>query len=112
MPDVSTLFQNGVAIMMGEHVCLAEEGRPGSIKMYIGTGDSHKDMRTNELRDIKIVNKDHPITQGIETDADGFVQAFRDPYPSEGLFNGWIDSEPKQIVANEGLYDNRVCPGR
>ncbi|MBI1390208.1 MAG: hypothetical protein GC154_17345 [bacterium] len=111
VPSTAELFAKGVPIMMGEHVCLAQEGRPGDIKMYIGGGEAHKDLRTNEIRQIKIVNKDHPITQGIQTDAEGWVQVFHDPYPGEGLFNGWLDTAPKQIIAKEGLYENRIALG-
>ena len=112
VPDVAPLFEKGIPIMMGEHVCLAERtDRPGSIKMYMGN-DSHTDLRTSDIRMIKIVNKEHPITQGIETDADGWVQVFRDPYPNEGVFEGWVGTEPGQIVAMGGLYENRVCLGQ
>lgn len=96
---------------MGEHVCLAEEARRGSIKMYRGTGTGHGEARTNQIRSIKIVKKDHPITQGIPTDAEGWVQVFRDPFPNEGVFNGWIPSDPAQIIPNEGLYENRIALG-
>ncbi len=109
VPAVSTLFEKGTAIMMGEHVCLAEEDKPGSIKMYVGTSEAHKDLRTNEIRKVKIVNKDHPITQGIATDADGMVQVFHDPYTNEGLFTAWFNSSPKQIIAKDGLYENRIA---
>ncbi len=112
VPDVGPLFEKGIPIMMGEHVCLAERSdRPGSIKMYLGD-DSHTDLRTTEIRRIRIVNNDHPITQGIETDADGWVQVFRDPAPGEGVFEGWVDTQPKQIIPRGGLYDNRVCLGQ
>ncbi|HPP00341.1 MAG TPA: hypothetical protein PLX83_07055 [bacterium] len=111
VPDVQPLFQQEIPIMMGEHVCLAEEGRPGSIKMYQGTSTGHGELRNNEIRQIKIVNKEHPITQGIATDAEGFVQVFRDPYPSEGLFTGWFNTVPKQIIARDGLYENRLALG-
>ncbi len=107
VPDVSQLFELNIPIVMGEHVCLAQEDKPGSIKMY--QNGAHTDFRTTDIRMIRIVNTDHPITQGIETDADGFVQVFRDPFPNEGVFNGWMSTQPQKIVANEGLYDNRVC---
>lgn len=111
VPDVQPLFQQEIPIMMGEHVCLAEEGRPGSIKMYKGTSTGHGELENSEIRKIKIVNKDHPITQGIATDAEGFVQVFRDPFPSEGLFTGWFNTVPKQIIAKDGLYENRIPLG-
>lgn len=111
VPSVSTLFEKGIGIMMGEHVCIAQEDKPGSIKMYEGTSEAHKDLRTSDIRKIKIVNKEHPITQGIETDADGFIQVFHDPYPNEGVFTGWFNSSPKQIVAKDGLYENRLTLG-
>jgi len=112
VPDVSPLFDKGIAMMMGEHVCLAErEDRPGSISMYIGN-DSHTDLRTTDIRRIRIVDKNHPITKGIETDAEGYVQVFRDPTPSEGVFDGWLNTEPEKIVPMTGLYENRVCLGQ
>ena len=111
VPDVKELFNKGIAILMGEHVCLAQEDKPGSIKMYKGTADAHKDFLNNEIRKIKIVNKDHPITRGIKTDADGWVQVFRDPFPNEGLFKDWVKTDPKDTVANEGLYQNRLALG-
>lgn len=112
VPDVAPLFEAGIPIMMGEHVTLAErEDRRGSIKMYKGN-DSHTDLRTPDIRRIRIVNREHPITQGIETDADGFVQVFRDPFPNEGVFEGWLDTNPGNHVAMGGLYENRVCLGQ
>lgn len=111
VPSTQTLFDKGIGIMMGEHVCLAQEDKPGSIKMYEGTSAAHKDLRNFDIRKIQIVNKDHPITKGIETDADGFVQVFRDPYPAEGVFSAWFNTSPKQIVAKDGLYENRVALG-
>lgn len=111
VPDVQPLFQQAIPIMMGEHVCLAEEAKPGSIKMYKGAGTGHGELENSDIRKIQIVNKDHPITQGIATDAEGFVQVFRDPYPAEGLFTGWFNSVPKQIIARDGLYENRLALG-
>lgn len=111
VPDVAPLFAKGIPIMMGEHVCLAEEVKPGSIKMYMGTSEAHKDLLSNDLRKVKLVNKDHPITKGIKTDAEGWVQIFRDPFPNEGFFKAWEATTPKDNVALEGLYQNRVALG-
>jgi len=110
VPAVQTLFTKGIGIVMGEHVCIAEEAKPGSIKMYKGTSTGHGELLNNQIRKIKIVNKDHPITQGITTDAEGYVQVFRDPYPSEGLFTKWLNTSPKQIIP-DGLYQNRIALG-
>jgi hypothetical protein len=108
VPDVNPIFEKKIPMLMGEHVCLAQEAKPGSIKMYKGAAEGHKDFRDNAIRKIKIVNKDHPITKGIPTDADGFVQVFRDPFPNEGLFTKWLD---KGSFVADGLYENRVALG-
>lgn len=111
VPDVLPLFDAGTAIMMGEHVCLASRtDRQGSFKMYKASG--HGELRNFDIRRIRIVNKNHPITQGIETDAEGYVQVFRDPDPTEGVWEGWQATTPANTVAISGLYENRLALGQ
>ena len=83
----------GVPAMMGEHVTMANPGKPGYIGFYsdatADTGDRNRwGSETEGLTQyMKIVDKTHPITAGIETDADGLVKILRDPYPAEDLYN-------------------------
>jgi len=118
VPNTQPMFDLGIPMMCGEHVCLAQEDKPAKMKMYIGGGTAHTDWRNTRLRKIRIMDKNHPITKGIETDADGWVQIFRDAYPNEGYFREpdeagtiveWL--EPNKLVAATGLYDLRVALG-
>lgn len=76
----------GVAIMMGEHVCLgANAGRVGSIYMYKGTSstDPNESSTPPATKYMKVMAPDHPIMKGIPLDPQGRVRIFRDAYPEE-----------------------------
>jgi len=80
----------GVAAMMGEHVTLQNSSRTGYIPFYTDNGQSADSNRwsqdASKTQYIKIVNTTHPITQGIQTDANGMVKILRDPYPTEDAY--------------------------
>ncbi len=75
---------NGIPLMMGEHVTLgANAGRAGSIYMYTGTASNDPNQGNTTNLYMKVVNKTHPIMQGIPLDSQDRVKIFRDPYPEE-----------------------------
>ena len=79
-----------VPAMMGEHVTLQNSTRAGYIPFYTdnsASGDSNRwPGDANKTQFMKIVNTTHPITQGIQTDANGLVKILRDPYPTEDAY--------------------------
>lgn len=85
--------EDGVPAMMGEHVTLANPERAGYIGFYgdgADTGDRNRWGSDTEglTQYMKIIDKEHPITVGIETDENGLVKILREPYPTEDQFNG------------------------
>ncbi|MBW7939423.1 MAG: hypothetical protein H3C63_11640 [Candidatus Omnitrophica bacterium] len=89
----------GVPVLMGEHVTLANPARAGTIPFYAegtSTGDTNRwgQDSTGLTQYMKLVNTSHPITQGIQTDANGLVRILRDPYPNEDAY-----SRPDPLVS-------------
>lgn len=81
----------GLPVMMGEHVTLQNPARAGYIPFYSeNSGSDDANVFPDDASKtvyIKIVNTTHPITQGIQTDANGMVQILRDPYPTEDSYS-------------------------
>lgn len=116
---------DNIPVMMGEHVTLQNSDRVGYIPFYT-KNDFSDDANVwpddaSKTVYIKIVNTTHPITQGIQTDANGLVQILRDPYPTEDSYSkpptgswyknyefGW----PQEPIANKasGLTVLAVSP--
>ncbi|MEO6034854.1 MAG: hypothetical protein ABIQ35_06340 [Verrucomicrobiota bacterium] len=87
--DIGAPNTNGVPIMMGEHSCISDVGRPShnSLYMYHGANNSDdvKDTEPNQgaSQYMVVIATNHPIMQGIPLDAQGRVKIFRDPFPEE-----------------------------
>ena len=79
-PPIAT---NGVPVMCGEHTCLSDRGRQGSIFMYNNGGESGDAYGPDSGQYMKVVAPNHPIMQGIPLDADGRVKIIRDAYAEE-----------------------------
>jgi hypothetical protein len=80
----------GIPVMMGEHVTLNDDTKVSWIPFYSKNGSSGDSNRwpgdANKTQYMKIINTTHPITQGIQTDANGMVKILRDPYPTEDTY--------------------------
>jgi len=104
------IASNGVPVMSGEHVCLSDRAKPGSIFMYKNGGDSNDDYGPPNGGDASqymlVLHPEHPIMQGIPLDALGRVKVIRDPYPEENAHvpptghPNWEYDYPIQLVAN------------
>lgn len=99
---------NGIPLMMGEHVCLGNNAaRPGSIYMYNSTTSNDPNQGNTTNLYMKVVNKTHPIMQGIPLDAQDRVKIFRDPYPEE---NAHIPTNSSTgAVLGKPNYEFRWC---
>ena len=99
----------GVPIMSGEHACLSNRNKPGSIFMYTNGGDSNDDYGPpnggTASQYMKVLHPEHPIMQGIPL-AEGLVKVIRDPYPEESAhiptagYVNWEYDYPVQFVTN------------
>jgi hypothetical protein len=123
------MLGRGVPIMSGEHACLSDRAKPGSIFMYTNGGQSDDCYGPPNGGDASqymyVLQPDHPIMKGIPLDAQGRVKLIRDAYPEEsahiptGGFPNWEYDYPVQYVANAapattvlGVVDNhrdRAC---
>ena len=78
--------QPDIPAMIGEHTVLADRANAGATFMYSGGSQSTDFNETTTpatSKYLKIINTNHPITQGIPVDADGRVKIFREAYPEE-----------------------------
>jgi hypothetical protein len=99
--DVATRNTNAIPIMIGEHADLSDRSNLGAVFLYSQGGlSTDPNQGTGASRYMKIINTNHPITQGIPLDAQGRVKIFRDPYPEESAH---LPASPK---AN---YEYRWC---
>ncbi len=118
--DVSLVIQSGspagalappiaqydVPVMCGEHTCLSDRNRAGSIFMYNNGSESGDAYGPGAGQYMKVVAPDHPIMQGIPLDAEGRVKVIRDMYPEEnanippGGHPNYEYDYPVQNVAN------------
>jgi hypothetical protein len=85
-PDVPFINpNNGIPIMIGEHVCLGDRvDRACVCYMYSHGTNSGNIVNPNGGQYMKVIVPNHPIMQGIPLDAQGRVKIMRDPYPEEG----------------------------
>lgn len=81
------LGTNGIPVMSGEHACLSDRSRAGSLFMYYNGGQSGDLYGPPNGGDASqymyVLAPNHPIMQGIPLDEQGRVKVIRDPYPEE-----------------------------
>jgi hypothetical protein len=88
-------------IMMGEHVTLKDAGKLGYVPFYSPGTDSGDRNRwpvdaEGLTQNMKVVNTTHPITEGIQTDANGMVKILRDPFTNEDAYSKPPETVPPQ----------------